>query len=101
MKRLMTFFFGMVAGAGLLFGALNYHLVRANDGLHWVPKLDAKLSGTYADIRGFTFADWAKNPDLAAALIDGGQRDLVEGATSDALRNGLNRFLDGGGTPPQ
>ena len=96
MKRLMTFICGMMAGAALSFGALNYHLVRANDGLHWVPKLDAKLSATYVDIRGFTIADWARNPDLAAALIDADQRDLVEGAASDALRNGINRFLDGG-----
>lgn len=101
MKRFVTFVFGMIAGAGLLFGALNYHLVRADDGLHLVPKLNAKLSGTYVDIRGFTFADWAKNPDLAAALIDAGQRDLVEGTASDALRNGLNRFLDGSGAAPQ
>ena len=101
MKRFTTFLLGMAVGAGLLFGALNYHLVRADDGMHLVRKVDAKLSGTYVDIRGFTFADWAKHPDLAAALIDAGQRDLVEGAASDALRNGLNRFLDGNGTAPQ
>lgn len=94
MKRLMTFVFGMITGAFLLFGALNYYLIRANDGLHLVPKLDAKLAGTYVDIRNFTVADWAQHPDLAGALIDDGQRELVEGAASDALRTGIDQFLD-------
>lgn len=95
MKRFTTFLFGMVVGAGLLFGALNYYLVRASDGFHLVPKLNAKLAGTYVDIRHYTLADWTRNPDLAAALIDSGERDLVEGAASDALHQGLDRLLDG------
>jgi hypothetical protein len=99
MKRLTTFVMGMAVGAAILLGALKYHVVRANDGLHLVPKLDAQLAGTYADIRAFTIADWAQNPDLAAALIDAGQRDLVEGSAKDALRNRLDQFLDGGATP--
>ena len=95
MKRLSSFLFGMVAGAALLYGALNYHLIRAQDGLHLVPKLDAELSGTYVDIRGFTITDWSQQPNLAAALIDADRRELVEGAASDALRNGLDRLLGG------
>jgi hypothetical protein len=98
-KRLTTFLFGVVVGAGLLYGALHYHVVRASDGLHLVPKLNAKLAGTYVDIRNYTLADWTRNPDLAAALIDSGERDLVEGAASDALRQGLDRLLDGSGSP--
>ncbi len=94
MKRLTTFFFGMIVGAALLFGALKFHVVRANDGLHLVPKTDAKLGATYVDIRNFTASDWAANPDLAAAMLDDDRRDLVEGAASDALRNSLDRFLN-------
>ena len=99
MKRLMTFLCGMIAGAVLLFGALKYHVIRANDGLHLVPKLDAKLEATYVDIRSFTVADWAQHPDLAVALINDDQRALVEDATSDALRNGLDRFFEGNSRP--
>lgn len=99
MKRLSTFLLGMAVGAGLLFGALNYHLIKANDGLHLVRKLDAQLAGTYVDIRDFTLADWTRNPELAAALIDAGRQDLVEGSAADALRNRLNQFLDGGVKP--
>jgi hypothetical protein len=99
MKRLMTFLCGMIAGAVLLFGALEYHVIRANDGLHLVPKLDAKLAATYVDIRTFTLADWAQHPELAAALIDDDQHELVEGAASDALHKGLNQFLDRSPSP--
>ena len=99
MKRLTTFLFGMITGAILLFGALKYHVVRADDGLHLAPKLDAKLAATYVDVRNFTVADWAQHPDLAAALINDDQRELVEGAASDALRNGLESFLNRNSTP--
>ncbi len=99
MKRLTTFFCGMIAGAALLFGALKYHVIRANDGLHLVPKLDAKLGATYVDIRNFTVADWASHPDLAAAMINDDQRELVEGAASDALQQGLDRLLNPNPSP--
>ena len=99
MKRLMTFLCGMIAGAVLLLGALKYHVIRANDGLHLVPKLDAKLAAAYVDIRSFTLADWAQHPDLAAALIDDDQHELVEGAASDALRKGLDQFFDRNSSP--
>ncbi len=99
MKRLMTFLCGMIVGAVLLFGALQYHVIRANDGLHLVPKLNAKLAATYVDIRSFTLADWAQNPDLAAALINDDQHELVEEAASDALSKGLDQFFDRNSSP--
>ena len=95
MRRLSTFIFGMAVGAGLLYGALNYHLIRADDGLHVVPKLNVELSSTYVDIREFTPADWSKRPQLASALLQSDQRELVDGAVDDAFRNGLDRLLGG------
>jgi hypothetical protein len=99
MKRLMTFFFGMIAGAVLLLGAQRYHVIRADDGLHLVPKLHANLADTYVDIRSFTGADWISHPDLASAMIDDDRRELVEGAATDALQNGLDRFLGSDSNP--
>jgi hypothetical protein len=98
-KRLMTFLCGMITGAALLFGALNYHVIRADDGLHFVPKPVAQLEATYVDIRSFTVADWAQYPDLAVALINDDQRDLVEGAASDAVRDGIDQFFDRDSSP--
>jgi hypothetical protein len=99
MKRLMTFFFGMIAGAALLLGAERYHVIRADDGLHMVPKLHANLADTYVDIRSFTGADWTSHPDLASSMIADDRRELVEGAATDALQDGLDRILGSGSNP--
>lgn len=94
MRRLMTFLMGVVTGAILLFAALHYHLIRADDGLHFVRKVDSKLAATYVDIRGFTVADWTQHPDVAAALMNSDQRELLEGAATDALQNGIDQFIN-------
>ena len=94
MRRLSTFIFGMVAGGLLIYAALNYHLIQANDGLHLIPKVDATLAGTYADIRNFGPADWAKNPDIAMAIFKADRGDLLESAASDTLQTGLDRLLE-------
>jgi len=94
MQRLTTFLMGMVAGGVLLYSALHYHLIRANDGLHLVPKLDQKLAATYVDIRSFTVADWTKHPEVAAALMKANQGQLMQGSATDALRSGMNQLFD-------
>jgi len=96
MRRMMTFFTGMVAGGLLLWGTLQYHLVQAKDGLHLIPKVNAGLAKTYVDIRGFTVADWARHADLALALSNANQQALLENAAGDALQNGIDRFFNRG-----
>ena len=61
MGRLSTFVFGGIIGAVLVFGSLKYHLVRAPDGLHLIPKLESNLSETYVDVRQF-------GPQLTATI---------------------------------
>ena len=94
MRRLMTFLFGMVVGGALLLGAQQYHIIRAKDGFHLVPKIHSQLSATYVDIRNFTPADWAQHSDVALALINDNQGQLVEGAANDVLQQGVDRLLD-------
>lgn len=93
MRRLSTFIFGMVAGGLLIYAGLNYHLIQAADGLHLVPKVDATLACTYADIRSFGPADWAKHPEIAMAILKSGRGDLLESAASNSLQVGLDRLL--------
>ena len=95
MKRLSTFIAGMVAGALLLMGLLNYHLLRADDGFHLIPKVESRLADGYIDVREFRVADWAQHPQLALALQQAGRQDLLHAAAGDALQNGLDRFLGG------
>jgi len=96
MRRLMTFLMGMVTGGLLLWGALQYHVLRTNEGIRLVPKVDAKLAGTYVDIRGFTVVDWTRHADLALALANANQHDLMGNAANDALQNGMDRLLNRG-----
>jgi hypothetical protein len=93
MRRLGTFLFGMVVGAALLYGLLQYHIVNADDGLHLVPKVNSQLAGTYVDVRNFGVAEWAQHADLALALEKAGRRDLLRAAADDALQRGLDRLL--------
>ena len=94
MRRIMTFGMGMVAGGLLLWGALQFHVLHAKDGLHLVPKVNASLAKTYVDIRTFTLRDWAQNTDIALALTNANKQSLIETAAGDALENGLNQWLD-------
>ncbi len=96
MRRLMTFFLGMVTGGALLFGAMNYHLVRATDGVHFVPKVSPKLKAAYVDIRGFTIADWAQHSEITEALIRAEKGDLMKSAASGALEEKIDQLLNRG-----
>ena len=98
MRRLMTFFMGMVTGGALLYTALNYHLIRARDGMHLIPKASPRLAATYVDIRNFRVADWAEHADIAAALINADRRDVLGNAAVDSLQNGIDLLLDGPAT---
>ncbi len=99
MRRLMTFFLGMVTGGVLLYGAQNYHVIRAQDGVHFVEKIDSKLAATYVDIRGFTFADWSQHTEIAAALVRAEKSELMQNAASDVLQQSLDTWLGPDGQP--
>lgn len=94
MRHLMTFLMGMVAGALLLYAALQYHVVRSDSGYHLIAKVESELAATYVDIRGFTISDWAQYPSLVAAMMNADRRDLMETAAGDALRTGLDNVLE-------
>lgn len=93
MRRLMTFAMGMVVGGALLYVALQYHIIHSKQGLHLIPKASATLAKTYVDIRQFTIADWTRNTDVALALTNANQVELIESAPGDALQNSLDRWL--------
>lgn len=95
MGRLWTFFWGMVVGAILLYGAMNYHVVNTHDGLQVVPKTTASLGDTYVDIRGFGIDDWAEHRDLAMALIKADKGELLGDAAISTVRETLEAWLKG------
>ena len=93
MRRLMFFAAGVVVGGVLIYVTLQNHLIRSKKGFHLIPKAKATLSKSYVDIRQFTLADWKNNADVALALTNANQFELIEEAAGDALQKGLNRWL--------
>lgn len=95
MGRLGAFLLGVAVGAGLVFGSLKYHVLRAHDGLHVVPKVAATFEDAYVDIRQFGPSDWNDHRTLAAALIKANQEDLIGETAAYSLRDSLRSALDG------
>jgi hypothetical protein len=93
MSRLSSFLLGMVAGAGLIQGATTYHVIRASDGFHFIAKQPARLSETYVDIREFTMTDWAARPQLASAIVQGNQQQLLGDSAATALQDKAKQLL--------
>jgi len=93
MSRLSSFFVGMVVGAGLLQGATTYHIVRAADGFHFIAKQPARLSETYVDIRAFTMTDWAGHPQLASALVQANQQQLMGESAANSAQEKAKQLL--------
>jgi len=94
MRRLMTFILGMVAGGALLYSAERYHLIHAEDGLHLIPKLESKLAATYVDIRKFSPADWARHADVAMAITNAKQAELLKNSSAQSLQGTLDVLLN-------
>lgn len=93
MKGIGSFFIGAIVGAAVMFGTMKYHIVRADDGMHMVPKLAAEFGDGYVDIREFDLADWNEHRKLAAALVRDGKGDLVGESANNSLRQTLENVL--------
>ncbi len=85
------FVFGMVVGAGLLYVAMHYHVVRGQQGVFMVPKLETDLEAVYTDIREFTMQDWQSHPTLAAAIMESNRSQLID----ETIHDGLSETVHG------
>ncbi len=93
MKRLTSFLFGVIVGAVGLGGVMHFHIVRASDGLHVVPKLAAKLELPYVDIRQFTIQDWQQNQALAMAILKANKGGLMQDSALDGFKQATENLL--------
>lgn len=87
------FVMGFICGAGLLYGAMSFHVVMAKDGLHVIPKASAALKDTYVDIREFGFTEWKDHPELAASLVKADRADLMQSSAVDSIHRSLDGLL--------
>lgn len=94
MNRVSSFFLGAVIGGVLVFGVVRFHLVRANEGFHLVPRLDSGLSDVYVDIRLFSLTDWSNHRTLAAAIIRANKDHLLQDSATQSFREGLKSAVN-------
>lgn len=92
-ERISGFFFGLIFGAILCYVGLKYHVVRADDGIHFVAKINAEFSDAYTDIREFTISDWDNHRGLALALAQADKSSLLEKSASASLQQSVDGAL--------
>ncbi|MFO0818927.1 MAG: hypothetical protein U1A77_13350 [Pirellulales bacterium] len=87
-----NFVLGFVCGAAALYGSMSFHIVRADDGHHFLAKTGLTFRDSYVDIRQFGIAEWKDHVGLAEALQKANKQDLMKGAAENAIRNTLDRL---------
>jgi hypothetical protein len=95
MGQLGSFVGGLVVGSVAVFVGLKYHVVRANDGVHLVPKLQAQFDEAYVDIRKFDYTDWNEHRGLAVAMVQAEKGYLMQETATDSLRRSVDSVLEG------
>jgi hypothetical protein len=94
MGRMTFMFLGIIIGAGVIFGAFNYHLLQTSTGMQICPKRSASLSETYVDIRKFTAADWATHPTLSADIVAAEKQHLMGESPTTAVENSFHQIVN-------
>ena len=93
MGRFQSFLFGVVVGGAAVFGAVKYHVVRAEDGVHFVAKITPGFQDVYVDIRSFGLEDWNKHRSLAIAMVQANQGHLMKEAGTGYFRDSIDNVL--------
>jgi predicted component of type VI protein secretion system len=69
MNRFESFLVGLASGIAGLYLLMHFTIIRANDGFHWIPKLNAKLDLPYEDVRDFSPEHWQRRPALTMSIL--------------------------------
>ena len=93
MNRLSTLLMGVFVGAAPMFTAMKYHVVRADDGVHMIPKVSAELGGAYVDIREFDASQWDDNRALAVAIVNADKDYLLKDSAASSFRSTVDSVL--------
>jgi hypothetical protein len=92
--RLSFFVAGLLVGAAAMFTSLKYHVVRANDGFHLIPKMQSDFSETYVDVRNFSPTDWNEHRELAVALVKADKGHLLNDSALGSVRTAVDNVLN-------
>ena len=77
-----------------MFTSLKYHVVRADDGIHLIPKLQSDFSQTYVDVREFSPSDWNEHRELAVALVRADKGHLLSDSALGTVRTAVDNVLN-------
>ena len=90
MNKIKSILLGCAAGAGVMFLALNYHVVHSHDGFRFVPRApQVSLGLTFSDIRDWDQQQWIDRPEVARALVAHGSSDLITEAAGASIAETL------------
>ena len=89
MRRLMATVFGTCLGIGIAYVAFEYHLVRSESEYVFIPKPQASLVDSYADIREWDISQWKEHRELAKAISAHGRSDLIKQSVTEDLLDRL------------
>ena len=89
-QAMRNFLAGFLTGALTLFVAMCFHVVRAKDGFHVIPKVTASLKDPYVDIREFGFSDWQEHPELSAAIAKAEKSDILKDSAGDSIHRSID-----------
>lgn len=92
MRRFYGFVLGLVMGGTSVFLTFQYHLVRTDERILLVKKVQPSLNDLFADVRHWDLATWKKHPSLARNLTAAGYGSVVlesaeEGVVDDFLQS--------------
>lgn len=92
MRRFYGFLLGLVLGGTSVYVGYQYHLVRTQDRLLVIRKVQPSLLDIYADVRQWGVEDWKKHPALTRHLVASGHsKDVIQSATDELV----DEFLEG------
>jgi hypothetical protein len=86
MGKLKPFLFGAIFGGGIIFVALQYHMIQSDEGFRLVPRTPQPSIGlAYVDSRGFGIDEWADRSEVAQAIIAHGSTDLITASAAGQI----------------
>jgi len=94
MSRLGTLLFGIVLGAGGMYTALSFHVLRTDAGLELVPKVNMSTASTYLDVREFRAADWSEHKQVVAAIVQAKKEHLLKDSAMEQISEGINGWVN-------
>ena len=94
MSRTFIFLLGVAVGALGHFAILNYHVVRAEDGFHVIPKIASNMGQSYVDIREFGVAEWNEHKPLLSAIVKAEKPDLIHHAARGSIQTEIHNVVD-------